>query len=109
MMKPKGKGAGIMVTDFIDEHHGFLAFSDEEREQVKLANPSTRKYAQKFLEYGESKEVYWNRDESMSRSSKLLKWQRSSTQKSMGGAMSGYSTTAAAMLRWLTTPWTSIR
>ena len=47
MMKPKGKGAGITVTDIIDEHHGLLAFSDEEREQVKLANPSTRKYARK--------------------------------------------------------------
>jgi hypothetical protein len=65
MMKPKGKGAGIMVTDFIDEHHGFLAFSDEEREQVKLANPSTRKYAREFLEYGENKEGYWNRDKFM--------------------------------------------
>ena len=30
MMKPKGKGAGIMVSDFINEHHGFLALSDEE-------------------------------------------------------------------------------
>ena len=36
-----------MVSDFIDEHHGFLALSDEECEQAKLANPSTSKYARR--------------------------------------------------------------
>ena len=29
-MKKKSKGAGIMVSDFIDEHQGFLALSDAE-------------------------------------------------------------------------------
>ena len=32
MMKPKGKGSGIMFSDFIDEHNGFLALNDEEYE-----------------------------------------------------------------------------
>ena len=54
MIKPKSKGAGIMVSDFIDELHGFLAFSDQEYEEAK--------YAHEFLEYGESSEGYWNRD-----------------------------------------------
>jgi len=39
-MKPKGKGAGIMISNFIDEHHGFLALNDEES-----ADLSARKYA----------------------------------------------------------------
>ena len=30
MLKPKSKGSGIMVSDFVDEHNGFLAFSDTE-------------------------------------------------------------------------------
>ena len=30
MLKPKSRGAGIMVSDFIDEHNGFLALSEEE-------------------------------------------------------------------------------
>ena len=30
IMKPKSKGAGIMVSDFVDEHYGFLALSDYE-------------------------------------------------------------------------------
>ena len=61
-IKPKSKGAGIMVSDFIDEHSGFLAFSDEEYEKAKEINPNLPKYARKFLEYGESREGYWDRD-----------------------------------------------
>ena len=62
MIKPRSKGAGIMVSDFIDELHGFLAFSDEEYEEAKKSNPNIRKYARELLEYGESREGYWNRD-----------------------------------------------
>ena len=29
MMKQKSKGAGIMVSDFMDEHSGFLSLTDE--------------------------------------------------------------------------------
>ena len=62
IMKPKSKGAGIMVSDFVDEHNGFLALSDEEHDAAKASNPRIRKYAHEFLEYGESKEGYWTRD-----------------------------------------------
>ena len=62
MMKPKSKGAGIMVSDFIDEHNGFLALSDDEHDAVKASKPHIRKYAREFLEYGESREGYWTRD-----------------------------------------------
>ena len=50
MMKPKSKGAGIMVSDFIDEYNGFLALSDEEYDRAKVSNPCLRKYARKFRE-----------------------------------------------------------
>ncbi len=43
-----------MVSDFVDEHHGFLALSDEQLEARK-AN-SRMKYAREFLEYGENRE-----------------------------------------------------
>ena len=36
------KGAGIMVSDFIDEYSGFLAFTDEEYERAKAINPSAK-------------------------------------------------------------------
>ena len=54
MMKPKSKGAGIMVSDFIDEYNGFLALTDEQFKEAKKSNPSMKKYAHEFLEYGEN-------------------------------------------------------
>jgi len=30
MLWPKSKGAGIMVSDFVNEHNGYLALTDEE-------------------------------------------------------------------------------
>ena len=62
MMKPKSRGAGIMVSDFVDEHNGFLALSDAEYDEVKATKPHLHKYARKFLEYGENREGYWTRD-----------------------------------------------
>ena len=52
MMKPKSKGAGIMVSDFVDQHPGFLAFSSEQYERVKETDPDFPMYAREFLEYG---------------------------------------------------------
>ena len=62
MMKPKSRGAGIMVSDFVDEHNGFLALSDAEHDRAKASNPRIHKYAREFLEYGENREGYWTRD-----------------------------------------------
>ena len=62
MLKPKSKGSGNMVSDFVDEHNGFLAFSDEEYEIAKTKHPNIRKYAWEFLEFGENREGYWTRD-----------------------------------------------
>ena len=57
-MKPKSKGVGIMVSDFVDEHNGFLTLSDAEFDWAKTLNPRIHKYASEFLEYGESREGY---------------------------------------------------
>ena len=35
LIRPKGQGRGIMVSDFIDEHNGYLRLSDEEYEQAR--------------------------------------------------------------------------
>ena len=56
MMKPKSKGAGIMVSDFVDEFNGFLALSNEEYQAAKATKPNILPYAQEFLEYSESRE-----------------------------------------------------
>ena len=44
MINPKTKRSGIMVSDFIDEHNGFLALSDEEHDRVKGLNVRIHKY-----------------------------------------------------------------
>ena len=35
-IKPKGKGRGIMISDFIEEYNGYLRFDDTEYETAKL-------------------------------------------------------------------------
>ena len=58
-MKPKSRGAGIMISDFIDEHSGLLSLTDEEYERAKQVYPSAKIYSCRFLEYGENREGYW--------------------------------------------------
>ena len=48
-----------MVSDFIKEKEGYLHCIDEEYESAKKKDPTIRKYAWQFLEYGEAKEGYW--------------------------------------------------
>ena len=59
MMKLTSNGAGIMVSDFVDEHNGFLSLSDAKYDQVKATNAHFRRHTHQFLEYGESREGYW--------------------------------------------------
>ena len=65
IMKQKSKGSGIMVSDYIDEHNGFLALTEDEYQAAKQTNPAIKRYAREFLEYGENKEGYWTRDRFM--------------------------------------------
>ena len=103
MLKPKSKGSGIMVSDFVDEHNGFLALSDEEYDAAKMKHPNIRKYGCEFLEYGENREGYWTRDSSR-RWNVQLSSLRSNTQRRKVGGMCGYLITAAAMQQWQTMP-----
>ena len=49
-IRPKGKGSGIMVSDFIEESMGFLNFSDDS---------GKKNIARVLLEYGGNREGYW--------------------------------------------------
>ena len=57
MIKPKGKGRGLMVSDFIDEHDGFLALTPDEAAEVPHLS---RRKAREILKYGAEQEGYWN-------------------------------------------------
>ena len=62
-IKPKSKGSGIMVSDFIDEFNGYLCLSDSEYSLAKQTyGDNITKEARQFLEYGENREGYWTSD-----------------------------------------------
>lgn len=66
-IKPKTKGAGIMVSDFIDQHNGFLRLTDEEHAQaVHSLDSSFPKSARVLLEYGADKGGYWTSEKFLS-------------------------------------------
>jgi len=65
VMRPKSRGSGIMVSDFIEEKGGYLHLTNEEYEQAKEKDPTIHKYARQFLEYGEAKEGYWTSEKFM--------------------------------------------
>ena len=65
VMRPKSKGSGIMVSDFISERDGYLALTEEEYEKAKQSDPSIRKHARQLLEYGEAREGYWTAERFM--------------------------------------------
>ena len=66
-MRPKSKGSGIMISDFISERDGYLALTDKKYTAAKQGDPSIRKYARQQLEYGEAKEGYWTSEKQCSR------------------------------------------
>ena len=45
VVRPKSKGSGIMVSDFITERDGYLALSTQEYEAAKQEDPTSKKYA----------------------------------------------------------------
>lgn len=63
VIQPKTRGSGIMVSDFVDEHTGFLRLSDEEHSHAK--DPDFPKEARVLLEYGADREGYWNSEKFM--------------------------------------------
>ena len=64
-IKPKGQGRGIMVSDFIDEHNGYLALSDTEYEEAHSSHPNLWKEARFLLKYGTDSQGYWNSEKFM--------------------------------------------
>ena len=53
MIRPKSKGSGIIVSDFVDERNGYLQL---EFERARSADPTIKQKARVLLEYGESRD-----------------------------------------------------
>ena len=62
---PKTKGSRIMVSDFVEEHGGYLQFTDQQLEMAKQQFPGIKQRARQLLEYGAEKEGYWTGDRFM--------------------------------------------
>ena len=61
-LKPKGPGRGIMISDFVDEHDGFLKLSDEDFARYQQRDPSLQQSAWKQLVIGHGNEGYWRNE-----------------------------------------------
>ena len=73
-IKPKSKGSGIMVSDFIDEHNGYLALTEDEHQKAKeVYGSSVKKEAKVFLVYGEGREGYWTSERFLSQMDSAVK------------------------------------
>lgn len=71
---PKTKGSGIMVSDFIEEHDGFLRLNEEEHAMAVLSDPSfPRRDARELFEYGAAKEGYWTGEKFMAQIERACK------------------------------------
>ena len=52
VLKPKTRRSGIMVSDYINQHNGFLRLGDEEHWNAKAGDPNFPKVAKAQLEHG---------------------------------------------------------
>ena len=73
VMKPKSKGSGIMVSDFIDEINGYLCLTQEEYRRAREVDPTMQMEARTLFEYGEAKEGYWTSDKFVRQMRKAIK------------------------------------
>ena len=64
-IKPKGQGRGLMVSDFIDEHNGYLKLTDTEYEEARSHHSNLWKEARYILKYGTDNQGYWNSEKFM--------------------------------------------
>ena len=59
-IRPKNRGSGLMVSDFIDEYNGCLRLTDEEYALAQVTHPNIQQVARTILRYGENRDGYWN-------------------------------------------------
>lgn len=72
-LRPKSQGRGLMVSDFIDEHSGFLCLSSEEHELAKLSQPNLPQTARILFKFGAQGDGYWNNEHFISQVETAIK------------------------------------
>ena len=61
----KTKGSGVMVSDFVDQHTGYLTLTPEQHDAAKTKFPSIPSLARVLFEYGAERGGYWTSDKFM--------------------------------------------
>ena len=61
----KNKRCWNMVSDFVDQHSGFLRLTDEEHRLACVSDADFPKTARVLFEYGAEKEGYWTSEKFM--------------------------------------------
>lgn len=61
-IKPKSRGSGRMVSDFIEEYSGYLRLTPFELAAAKAQNTDILGEARQIIEYGENRDGYWTGD-----------------------------------------------
>jgi len=62
MLRPKSQGRGLMISDSIEEHGGYLQLSPEEHELAKLSVPDLPSKARIAFKFGSQGDGYWNNE-----------------------------------------------
>ena len=73
IIRPKSRGSGIMVSDFITETGGYLCLTQAEYDAAKVLDPNIRMGARQLLEYGEGRDGYWTGAKFMAQMEKVVK------------------------------------
>ena len=73
VIKPKSRGSGRMVSDFIDEFTGYLRLSESEYEKAKISYPDITIEAREIIEYGENRDGYWTSEKFLNQVKKAVK------------------------------------
>ena len=72
-IRPKNRGTGLMVSDFIDEYCGCLRLTDDEYTLFRRTHPNIKQAARVILRYGENRDGYWNSSKFISQFSDAVK------------------------------------
>ena len=72
-LRPKGRGKGLMISDFVEEYNGFLSLTDEELQRAQQKDPVFPQSAREIFMFGKSYDGYWNSELLMDNLKKAVK------------------------------------
>ena len=72
-LRPKGRGKGLMISDFVEEYNGLLSFIDEELQRAQHNDPAFPHSVREIFIFGKGYYSYWNNELLMENLKKAVK------------------------------------